>query len=199
VDIGSTQFFPVWDPGPLLVTKDQREGRHVGVPNVSPTMWIAKSTCRDVAESFGSFRLSGGRTRAYSDSQIILPPMHKQCFGDGRLCPSGFLYYLLPSRKKIVFTRDATRQCAAACVRGSDQTVGGALVDKDGKWMDIRIIPYPYPLKPVIWIYVFVSVSNVATKCIYPNSFFSVFLFPIPYLYSTISDNIRIVKGNKVS
>jgi hypothetical protein len=108
VDIGSTQFFPVWDPGPLLVTKDQREGRHVGVPNVSPTMWIAKSTCRDVAESFGSFRLSGGRTRAYSDSQIILPPMHKQCFGDGRLCPSGFLYYLLPSRKKL-FSRGTRR------------------------------------------------------------------------------------------
>jgi hypothetical protein len=41
--------------------------------------------------------------------------------------------------------------------------------------------------------------SNVVTKCIYPNSFFSVFLSPIPDLYSTISGNIRILKGNKVS
>jgi hypothetical protein len=68
--------------------------------------------------------------------------------------------FILPAavEKKIVCTRDATRQCAAACVRGSDQTVGGALVDKDGKWMDIRIIRYLYLLKPVMWISVFVSV-----------------------------------------
>jgi hypothetical protein len=64
--------------------------------------------------------------------------------------------------------------------------------------MDIRIIRYPYPLKLVIWISVFVSVSNVVTKWIYPNSFFSVFLYPIPDPYSTISGSIRIHK-NKVA
>jgi hypothetical protein len=66
--------------------------------------------------------------------------MHKQRFGDGRLFPSGFfIFYLLPSRKKLLHAgRDEAVCCT--CVRGSDQTVGGAFVDKDGKWMDIRII-----------------------------------------------------------
>ena len=33
----------------------------------------------------------------------------------------------------------------------------------------------------------------------YPNSFFNVFLYPIPDPYSTISDSIRIRKENKVA
>ena len=65
--------------------------------------------------------------------------------------------------------------------------------------MDIQIIRYMYPLKLVIWISIFVSVSNMDTKWIYPNPFFSVFLYPIPDPYSTICDSIRISKENKVS
>jgi hypothetical protein len=45
--------------------------------------------------------------------------------------------------------------------------------------------PNPYLLKLVIWISVFISVSNVDTKWMYPNSFFKYFLYPVPYVYST--------------
>lgn len=45
--------------------------------------------------------------------------------------------------------------------------------------------PNLYPLKISIWISVSVFVFNVDVKWMYPDSIFSVFLYPVPNSYST--------------
>jgi len=114
-------------PGPLVGNErsaggtSRRRGQRVAAD-------VDLSTYRDAAESFGSFRLSSGRTRAYSHSQSSCLPGTSSVLVTVGFSPAGF-YISCCRREKKCCTRDATRQCAAACVRGSDHTVGGALVD----------------------------------------------------------------------
>ena len=114
-------------PGPLVGNErsaggtSRRRGQRVAAD-------VDLSTYRDAAESFGSFRLSSGRTRAYSHSQSSCLPGTSSVLVTVGFSPAGF-YISCCRREKKCCTRDATRQCAAACVRGSeDQTVGGAVV-----------------------------------------------------------------------
>ena len=56
--------------------------------------------------------------------------------------------------------------------------------------MVIRIFLHPYPYPYLIWISVSVSDCNMVLKWIYPNSFFLIFLYPIPHPYSNKNENI---------
>jgi hypothetical protein len=62
--------------------------------------------------------------------------------------------------------------------------------------MDIRIIRYPVSVstKTCNMDTLFIFVSNMDTKGIYPNSFYSVFLHQVPNLYSKIFDDILSAK-----
>ena len=100
--------WPVFDPGHLLVAKRSARGRsRRACPTCRRRCGLPSQRIETRARVLAAFvSLEGERVAHFT--LTVLPPRHKQRFGDGGLFPL---------------------QRAAACVRGSDHTVGGALVD----------------------------------------------------------------------